>query len=276
MKTMAALAAMLAVASGQPFLDRKPSRPGSVLYVAEEGGRSKIADRFRALLRTYSPIFEVRILHREGITFQNGQWDLVRRSLASMHRPVLVVLDTYARLNEKDENGSAAAHDALSAMSGLTAEFEVDNVLIHHTGHDGSRLRGHSSLKAGVDGTVLFKRHGKTNRVDLDAETKDSDPETLSLEWDAETFLLHPREGGTDSRHDGLARLLQAVDDLGGRYGTVRTSALVAALGTSRQWVQELGRRAVQQGLLLRVSNGPHSGYRLPPDDEPDGSSPLQ
>ncbi len=270
LKSMAAITAMLAVASGQPFLDREPSRTGDVLYVAEEGGRKGIAARFEALCRTYRPVHDIRLLHREGITFRH-RWELVETTLGHMSAPVLVVLDTYSRLNELDENGSAAAHEALTAMSRLTRNCGVDVLLIHHTGHEGTRIRGHSSLKAGVDGTVIFKRHGMTNRLDLDAETKDTDPETLRLEWDPETFLLSPREAGSDS----VDRLVEVVERLGGRYDVVRTKDITARLSVTRQWAQRLAGVAVSQGRLVAVKNGPQSGYRLPAEEEV-GSSTLQ
>jgi hypothetical protein len=264
-KTMAALAAMLSVASGQDFLGRTPSRTGDVVYVAEEGGKQKTAERFEIMLKSYDPKHELRILHRMGITFQSERWDLVRRELVGLRQPCLVVLDTYARLNELDENGSSAAHAALTCMSGLTADFGVDVILIHHVGIQGDHLRGHSSLKAGVEGTVMFKRKGMTNHVQLEAETKDTEPETLSLCWDPETFLLGERGSKSD---EPVEAFVKAVSDLGGEYKVVQVGELSTYMKKTRQRVQQLGKIAREAGQVLYVDNGPKSGYRLPASDE--------
>jgi RecA-family ATPase len=75
--------------------------------------------------------------------------------------PVKISLDTLNRSMSGSESKDADMSAYLAAADQLREEFNCFVNIIHHPGWDTTRLRGHSSLQAGVDVEVEITTSGK-------------------------------------------------------------------------------------------------------------------
>lgn len=201
-KTMAALNLLLAVAGDGWALGHEPGRRGPVLYVTEEGSRSALADRLRHLRAALPPASPIAVMHRRGVTLTPAGFADVAEAAAEL-QPVVVVLDTLAKMMVGSENEVEAIRDALRPTDRLMAETGCAVVLIHHVskmreGRLGNRLRGSSALWGACDAVVTFTRDTERG-VDLPsggivAEAKDADPTRLRFRFEPDSFLLTPED----------------------------------------------------------------------------------
>ncbi|MGA2513930.1 MAG: AAA family ATPase [Candidatus Limnocylindrales bacterium] len=280
-KTWAALQLLLAIAAGEAFIGIAPTRSGGVLYVSEEGARSKLSERLDGLASIMRPLAgSVRIMHRLGTTLAAGDdWERVRATVAA-GRPVLVVFDTLAALMVGDENSVRDMHDALRHIQRLIADFGVTVILLHHVnkngdGRPGKRLRGSSVLWGAVDCIWTFTRDTLNelpqNAGTILVEPKDGDLERIRFTWDPETFLLG-RDYPPHPTLEGIAGMAAVLEERGDR---VTADALQAEFaGVGRSWFRELLASAVERGLLARLGSGRSTTYRVArrADERPDES----
>lgn len=85
--------------------------------------------------------------------------DEIERLASERGTPRLIVLDTlFTALDGGDENSGRDMGEVFRAMRDLRDRFRCAVIAVHHTGHDGDRARGHSSMPAGVDVQFFLKR----------------------------------------------------------------------------------------------------------------------
>lgn len=139
----------------------KPTQKGSVIYLAGEGEggfarrlaaweikhRASMAGlAFREMPEIRKPEELARLL------------EIVELLAAERGNPRLIVIDTlFTALNGGEENGGKDMGEVFSAMRTLRQKFHCAVIAVHHTGHDGDRSRGHSSMPAGVDVQFYIK-----------------------------------------------------------------------------------------------------------------------
>ena len=245
-----------------PFLDFPIARGGPVLFVEEEGGRAPYKRRIGrqiAGLGALSPTIELCLF--QSIRLDNDASFRRLLETARVIEPAVVVLDPFAFLHGQDENKPASMAPIMRNLSRLAGEAGTCVVAIHHVtkpqadrpaGRLGDRIRGASSITAGVDALYLLDRKGD-NRAQLRGEFRDHEPIDVLVELDPETLLLHridaPKLAG---KIDGEA-LLAFVAERG------QVSALVVSrqFGTSKNTA-----KTALDALELDAYEGPR-GVRM-------------
>jgi len=152
-KTWLALELAVAVASGQPCLGRFcVSRPGPALLFAAEDAPHQVKRRIESLARARQADFEtldVRLIIENSLRLDRAQ-DLQRLHLTlARHRPKLLVLDPYVRLQRADENDARQVSAILSALRELSRTFETAVALVHHARKNGAELPGQALRGSG-------------------------------------------------------------------------------------------------------------------------------
>jgi hypothetical protein len=182
-----------------PFLDFPIERGGPVVFVEEEGGRSPLRRRIDRQREALGAKPSIEFLLFAGVRIDNDASMARLTQTAIHHDAALVVLDPFSFLHSQDENKPASMAPVMKRLSRLASDAETLVVAIHHVtkpqadrpkGRLGDRIRGASSITAGVDGFLLLDRIGD-NRAKLDGEFRDHEPISLAVELDPATLLLH-------------------------------------------------------------------------------------
>jgi putative DNA primase/helicase len=153
-KTFVALDMAECIANGIPWHGKR-TQEGTVLYLAGEG-EGGFARRMRAWELGNNG-------HSKNIAFcempnlrDDGDFArviaMVERMAAERGPPRAIVLDTlFTALYGADENSSKDMGELFACMRELRQRFRCAVIAVHHTGHEGTRARGHSSMPSGVD-----------------------------------------------------------------------------------------------------------------------------
>jgi hypothetical protein len=152
-KTWLALELAVAVASGQPCLGRfAVPRPGPALVFAAEDAPHQVKSRLQSLARARNADFaalDVRLIVENSLRLDRAQ-DLQRLRLTlTRHRPRLLVLDPYVRLQNADENDARQVSAILSALRELSRSFQVAVALVHHARKNAAQLPGQALRGSG-------------------------------------------------------------------------------------------------------------------------------
>ena len=166
-KTWLALEMAVAVASGRPCLGRFPvPRPGPALLFGAEDAPQQLKSRLQSLASARQADFhslDVRLIVENSLRLDSAE-DLqrLRRTLAR-HRPKLLILDPYVRLQRADENDVRQVSAILSALRELSRTFETAVALVHHARKNaaelpGQALRGSGDFWAWGDSNLYLSR----------------------------------------------------------------------------------------------------------------------
>lgn len=79
--------------------------------------------------------------------------------------PALVVIDTLNRSFTGSESSDEEMTAYVKAADAVTAMLECLTLVVHHCGHDHTRMRGHSSLLGAVDVEISVRREEKTGPI---------------------------------------------------------------------------------------------------------------
>lgn len=153
-KSFVTLDLCLHVAHGMRWMDKRTT-PGTVLYVASEGGAG-IYRRVQAWHEQYGKdVAENFAVCITPLLLSESQqmMALVTAIEAMPEKPSLIVIDTLSQTFTGDENAASDIGDYLRSInSELRARFNATVLIVHHTGHSASeRPRGSSALTANVD-----------------------------------------------------------------------------------------------------------------------------
>lgn len=233
-KSWLALEMAVAVASGRPCLGRfAVRRPGPALVFAAEDAPVQVRGRLENLAQARGAPWErleVRLIVESSLRLDRPA-DLARlRATLDRHRPRLLVLDPYVRLQRADENNATEVAAILGALRELSREFALAIVLVHHAkkgGDLGEGLRGSSDFHAWGDSNLYLRR--RRDGIVLSIEHRAAAaPEPLLLSLVAEQGpvrleigaqpvelpladrLLHLLDDGQPRRLEDLRRLLRA------------------------------------------------------------------
>jgi hypothetical protein len=186
-KTFVALSIALSIAAGHHWCG-KPTKSGSVLYVAAEGAFG---------LRLRVPAYQRRHgITAERIRFLGEGFDLrqtadIQKLISTLKafnfHPDFIVLDTLARLIPgADENSSKDMGEVIRAIDSLRREFTATVLLIHHTVKDGALERGSGALRGAADVMIKCSAAGDRKLVSIKCDKmKDAEPfhtATIKLE----------------------------------------------------------------------------------------------
>lgn len=161
-KTFAALDLTMHVATGRPWLGTHAVKQGAVVYVCAEG-TALFAKRRDAWKQHHGVTDRLPIYILAASPQLNGRdgpdVDAVVTAIKALPEPpVLIVLDTQARLSEGlDENRADDMSRFLGAVARLREETGATTLTIHHPGWSGDRERGSSAQRGAVDTVIVLE-----------------------------------------------------------------------------------------------------------------------
>jgi AAA domain-containing protein len=139
--------------------------------------------------------------------------------------PAAIVLDTLNRSFAGSESNDADMTAYIRAADALKNEFQCAVIIVHHSGHDAARPRGHSSLTAAVDAQLSAKRNAD-DQIIVEVEWMRDGPE-----GDRVFSRLKQVPVGTDKAGDPIRSCIVVPDDVPAS-GTVSSGKLKLALET--------------------------------------------
>ena len=155
---------LMHVALGREYRSRRVQR-GPVVYVAAEGG-----DGFKKRARAFclqpgdEPQFYLVTARPDLIRDQKRLIADIRAQLGG-NRPVTVCLDTVNRTLVGSESKDVDVARYLAAAAAIEDAFTCSVVLIHHSGLEKGRPRGHTSLTGAADVQIAVNRDAANNVV---------------------------------------------------------------------------------------------------------------
>jgi len=269
-KTWLALEMAVAVASGRPCMGRfcVPS-PGPALVFAAEDAPLQVKRRIESLARARQAEFhslDVRLIVETALRLDRAQ-DLQRLRLTlAKHRPKLLVLDPYVRLQRADENDARQVSSILSALRELSRTFEAAVALVHHARKNaaelpGQGLRGSGDFWAWGDSNLYVARRREGLLLTVEHRAAPS-PAPLGL------HLLVP-EGARDDGEIPVrlevrdapspaqpVSLLERIDTYLRQAGPTRHRDLRGALRVRDTSLSEALRTLEETGRVARTSRG--------------------
>ncbi|MFG2145530.1 AAA family ATPase [Streptomyces sp. NPDC048696] len=216
------------VASGLPWQGHETTR-GPVLYLVAEGGGG-LRRRVRAWeTNTRQPMTGVWFLP-EAVQLLNTGPRLELVALVAELRPLLIVIDTQARVTvgaEENSNGEmgrlVAAADQLRQASGACV------LMVHHGDKAGNDLRGASALDGAATTVIRATKDGPHIRLDCRKQKDAEDFPALLLRLDpvAESAVIRVSrscETSTGSEAEILALLRDAFEATGASVTQLKES----------------------------------------------------
>jgi len=217
-KSLLICEAVFAVSLGRPFLGEQPSRPVRVLYLDYEMTDSDLVERLESM--GYGPD-DGAALAESLAYYQNpllrpldtaeGAADLL--GLVELHRPDLLVIDTWSRVISGNENDSDPYRDFYRlAMIPLKARG-IAVVLADHTGHENKqRSRGSSAKLDMVDLAWTLKKTEEGIDLKRQAQRISWAPDRISIKRDENATPIHTRiNGGVPAGTKECADLLDRL-----------------------------------------------------------------
>jgi hypothetical protein len=230
------------IATGRPW-NGKPTKQGSVVYVAGEG-HFGIKRRLKAWAIQHQAEAELCkapfFVSEAGAAFTDPAsvavvTDAVDAIATDHGPPVLIVIDTLHRnLGPGDENSAADMAAFIQAADNLRVRYKSSVLVVHHSGHgDKARSRGSSSIRGAVDAEFMLETRGDDRALTCTKMKDGPTPEPLSLElvqvelpWIAEdgtpetSVVLNPTNRPVEAKRRNLPGNIRLAFD-----------ALLAAVG---------------------------------------------
>jgi AAA domain len=181
------------ISLGWPYRGRRVEQ-GPVVYCAFEG-----AEGFHARAEAFRRTHEIK--DKPWFYLLASSAKLVRDHKAlieSIHGqsddrpPTVVVLDTLNRSIDGSESKDQDMGAYLAAADAIVDAFDCVVIIVHHSGIDSSRPRGHTSLSGAVNVQIAVRRDAARNVV-AEVEAMKDGPEGASF-----TSSLKVIEVGTD------------------------------------------------------------------------------
>jgi len=273
-KTFVALDASLSLATGSGWAGQVTTQTNVMYFLAEgQGLASKRIEAWcEARGKSLSDLTGSFWIVPQRLPLSGVVPDGVNMAVAAKRLGVgLIVLDTWARTLEGDENDNTDVSRTVNLITDIRANSGVSVWVIHHTGHSADgRMRGASAFAAAIDCEIRVEGHMQDPgqpHVELSC-TKQRDAayfEPFLLEvveaGESITFAPEPRTLSaadavpvTDPRTASLADLVQLLQ-LGPRH----SADLRGVAGLSATKLNSLLRELIEAGKVERVGNK----YRL-------------
>lgn len=196
-KSWLALEMAVAVASGKLCLGRYTvPKPGPVLVFAAEDPPVQVRERLAHLARARGTDFgplDVHLILDPELRLDRPE-DLVRLRLTlAKHRPRMLILDPYVRLQSSDENNATEVARVLGALRTLSRTFACAILVVHHArknggDQDGQALRGSGDFWAWGDSNLYVRRRKDGVVLSIEHRAAPAPPSVL-------LSLVAPEEG---------------------------------------------------------------------------------
>lgn len=239
-KSFVALDVALHIASGTEWYGHRVKQ-GKVLYIAAEGV-SGIKKRIQAWRVAHPDI----VLPEENMIVLSGAVYAARpeewAELCAVNQEdqyIMIILDTQARITAgMDENDNSEMSLFVRRMDVLRQQAGSFVLAVHHTGHDGKRGRGASSMWGALDTELFLDRDKEKNTAELKfLKSKDSsEDETL-------TFTAIEHSLGEDEDGDPITSLSIALAEPGG-----------PTEGSIEWWIEALDHLGLPNNATVRVT----------------------
>jgi hypothetical protein len=202
-KTWLILELAVAIVTGRPAFGRfkVPGGRQDVILVLEESGRAALHRRLGALARGNAirpeDLAGLHFAANRRVRLDDTRWQGELAQAVERFAPSAVFLDPLARMKmpSRDENAQGDMAVLLDYMRSLRDMYGSTAVIFcHHTGHDGTHLRGSSDLESYWESKVALKRSG--DEYDFMSEHREAEAgETHRFRqaWDADTRSLRLR-----------------------------------------------------------------------------------
>jgi hypothetical protein len=259
-KSWLALEMAVSVASGRPCLGRYAvAEAGPVLVFSAEEAPAQVRQRLDHLARARGADFDrldVHLIAEHSLRLDRRD-DLGRlRATLSAHRPKLLVLDPWVRLQRVDENKASEVSAILGALREVSRQFALPIVLVHHArkgGADqpGEGLRGSSDFHAWGDSNLYVRRRGDRIVLSVEHRAAAAPPSVaLSLVADDGPVRLEVLDAAADDPELPLRdRILRALEGNAPR----RRADLRDALGVR---THDLGQALRELEAAGRITEG--------------------
>jgi hypothetical protein len=158
-KSFFAFDLMMHVALGWMFRDREVEQ-GAVVYCAFEAGHG-FADRVEAFRRRHLAGHKDRVpfwLVAVPIDLVGEHAQLIAAITQAKAAPAVVVLDTLNRSLRGSESKDDDMGAYVQAADAIREALACAVVIVHHSGIEANRPRGHTSLIGAVDASISIKR----------------------------------------------------------------------------------------------------------------------
>lgn len=155
-KTWCSLELALAVVTGEPAFGRYAvPKPRPAIVVLEESGRAALRRRLDALARgrgtRADQLSDLHLAANRRVRLDDRGWRDALLEAGRELRPRLIVLDPLVRLKGAvDEDSQREMAPVLDHMRDLRDATGAAVLFVHHSGHEGRRLRGTSDLDASL------------------------------------------------------------------------------------------------------------------------------
>jgi hypothetical protein len=278
-------AAGLAEWQGQPL--NTGGQPHDVLYVAAEGGAA-LSVHVDAWLKAHPQVDRSRL---SGLRFLDGgdgdhvylsinpkvqvepeySWErMIQEIIDEGIAPSIIVFDTQIDLAPSvDENSNVEMVGILRKIKTLADRMKFMAIVVHHTGHDESRARGASGMKAKCDVQIALKTIGnKSGKAKLEwQKVKGAQLPSQSLPYEilgvpgSEGAICQPISAMVQAaatheagRPDGevLHAIITCV-----RNGYASNAKIIQELALPKAQVDAAVKWAINEGLLERTGSGP-------------------
>jgi hypothetical protein len=232
------------VARGEPFLGR-PTRRGSVLYLALEEKRSELRRHFEMMGARNGDEIAFYVSRAPDAAFEWLRAEVVKR------KPVLIVVDTFQRFARlRDINDYAGVTNALYPLTHLARESGAHLMLTHHAkksdGKDGDAVLGSTGIFGAVD-TLLEMRRSDGVRSLSSIQRYGEDLESTIVALDPDTYRVAAQGSATEANRKrietAMLEHLKSATEGESREGlfaavegstTVKVSALKALIESDR------------------------------------------
>ena len=182
-----------AMMNGGQWLGREVEKGGHVLYLAWEEGPDDIWRHFSQMGIDFetSPVV---LSFGRGRTAPD-QWAQWLRQAVEQVQPVLIVVDTLARLIPfEDVNDYGKAMAAMSQLLDITRSSGAHVMALHHArksgGEHGSESMGSQAIYGSADMMIRLTRNGDQRYISTDGRPHNRIAEPVAIVWDDTTGLI--------------------------------------------------------------------------------------
>lgn len=195
-KTFVALDLAGCVGTGENWQGTGPTRQGTVLYVVAEGV-SGVRKRVRAWEKAMGTVMKnVKFLPIAVQASNAAEWEALIE-LAKELNPVLIVLDTQARVTVgMEENSATEMGKFVQSVERLRRSTGACILVVHHTGRGGEHMRGSIAMDGAA--TTMIKVTRVEEIIDIECVKQKDAPEANTLRLRLVPFETSAILSGTD------------------------------------------------------------------------------
>lgn len=253
------------VATGEPWKGRKVAA-GVVLYIAAEGV-SGVRQRVRAWEQAEGRPMTGVLWLPEPVQADSAGWDVLVELVREI-RPVLIVLDTQARITVGlEENSAKDMGTFVDKIERLRRSAGSCVLVVHHQGRSGEHGRGSTAIDGAATTTIRVEKDDDAVRVfcPKQKDTEAFDEILLRLVPMGESAILaDDLDGlvGSIGKRTAALKMARTWWDLHGDdwcSASKLISSEVAASTTLFRNVKDL----MNSGAAEKDKSGPYAKYRL-------------